>query len=63
MEVVICLHACMHVRPRACVCAHQEGMRPATLEVGTVRLFYQMRSVESCGRNGLHSWQFRFYVL
>jgi hypothetical protein len=50
-------HACM------CVCAHQEGMRPATLEFGTLRLFYQMRSFESCGRNGLHSWQFRFHVL
>jgi len=47
------------VHPRA----HQERMRPATLEVRTLRLFYHMRSVESCGRSGLLSWQFRSRVL
>lgn len=52
-EVPLGLRA--HVCMRACVHAHQEGMRPASLEVGTLRLCYQMRSVESCGRNGLHS--------
>ena len=63
------LFACMHTHMCVCVCVcacvrvHQEGTRPATLEVGTLRLFYQMRSVESYGRYGLHSWQFRFHVL
>lgn len=53
----------LFARVCAGVRAHEEGMRPATLEVGTLRFFYQMRSVKSCGRNGLHSWQFRFHVL
>lgn len=47
LSLSLCARACV----RACV-------RPS-LEVGTSGLLYQMRSVESCGRSGLHTWQFQ----
>jgi len=48
----VCVHMCTSSRYEAC---YSWGWN--------LRLFCQMRSVESCERNGLLSWQFRFNVL